>query len=227
MHEPYGSVAEQTPKHGYRGEPTPYPELRWPRGLTVAVSREAGARGGSIAKRVGRKLGWQIYDQDQLEFMSQSESPTQALPEAAQAWAEEWLDRLLRSRMLSQDPAVVRLARLVIALGASGEAVLIGRGAGHLLPPATTLHVRVIAPKADRVAYIKQLMRLTEEEAAEEVLRRDAGRAEFLRQHMHLRAHDPYPYDLLLNSGRLGEETCADLIAQAARAKLLSLGAVS
>jgi len=71
------------------------------------------------------------------------------------------------------------------------------------------------------------LMRLTEEEAAEEVLRRDAGRAEFLRQHMHLRAHDPYPYDLLLNSGRLGEEACADLIAQAARAKLLSLGAVS
>src|SRR5205809_2409246 len=126
MQEPYGSVAEQTPKHGYRGEPTPYPELRWPRGLTVAVSREAGARGGSIAHRVGRKLGWQVYDQDQLEFMAQSESPTQSLPAGAQAWADDWLDRLLRGRALSQDPAVMRLARMVIALAAQGEAVLIG-----------------------------------------------------------------------------------------------------
>jgi hypothetical protein len=40
---------------------------------------------------------------------------------------------------------------------------------------------------------------------------------------MHLRAHDPIPFDLILNSGRLGEEACADLIAQAARAKLLAL----
>jgi hypothetical protein len=222
MHEPYGSVAEQTPKHGYRGEAAPAAR-RWPRGLTLAVSREAGARGGSIARRVGRKLGWQVFDQDQLEFMSQSESPMATLPEAAQSWAEDWLDRLLRGRALSQDPAVLRLARLVIALGAHGEAVLIGRGAGHLLPAATTLHVRIIAPKEQRVAYMKQLLRLPEDEAAEEVFRRDAGRSEFLRQHMHLRAHDPIPFDLILNSGRLGEEICADLIAQAARAKLHSI----
>jgi hypothetical protein len=222
MHESYGSVAEQTPKHGYRGDGPPAAK-RWPCGLTIAVSREAGARGSSIARRVGRKLGWQILDQDQLEFMAQSESAVQSLPEAAQAWAEDWLDRLLRSRLVSQDPAVLRLARIVIALGAQGETVLIGRGAGHLLPPATTLHVRIIAPKEQRVAYLKQLLRLTDEEAGEEVLRRDAGRAEYLRQHMRLRANDPIPFDLILNSGRLSEETCADLIAQAARAKLLSL----
>src|SRR6476620_2991135 len=124
MHEPYGSVAEQTPKHGYRGEGPPAAK-RWPCGLTIAVSREAGARGSSIARRVGRKLGWQILDQDQLEFMAQSESAVQSLPEAAQAWAEDWLDRLLRSRLVSQDPAVLRLARIVIALGAQGETVLI------------------------------------------------------------------------------------------------------
>jgi hypothetical protein len=222
MHEPYGSVAEQTPKHGYRGEAAPITR-RWPRGLTLAISRESGARGGSIARRVGRKLGWQVFDQDQLEFLSQAESSMPSLPDAAQSWADDWLDRLLRGRALSQEPAVLRLARLVIALAAQGETVLIGRGAGHLLPAATTLHVRIIAPKEQRVGYMKQLLRLAEEEAAEEVLRRDAGRSEFLRQHMHIRAHDPNPFDLILNSGRLGEEICADLIAQAARAKLLSL----
>lgn len=211
---------EQGPQHGFRGDAVASPEQRWPDSLTIAVSREAGARGGSIAKRVGRKLGWPVYDQDQLEFMSQSESPSQGLPESAQAWAESWLDNLIRHNSLSEDPAVVRLARLVIALAAQGEAILIGRGAGYLLPTATTLHVRVIAPKAERVGYMKQYLRLTDDEAAEEVLRRDAGRAEYLRKHLHLRAQDPYPHDLILNSARLGEETCADLIARAARAKL-------
>jgi cytidylate kinase len=191
--------------------------------LTVAVSREAGARGGSIARRVGRKLNWPIFNQEQLEFMAQSESPMQGLPEEAQVWADGWIDHLLRGRALSDDPAVIQLARVVLALAIQGDAILIGRGAGHLLPPDTTLHVRVIAPKPDRVAYLKQWLRLAEDEAAEEVLRRDAGRAEFLRQHLHLRAHDPYPYDLVLNSGRLGEEACADVIAQSARAKLLTL----
>jgi hypothetical protein len=223
MHDPYGSVAEQTPKHGYRGDAAPETGDRWPCGLTIAVSREAGARGRSIAQRVGRKLGWQVFDQEQLEFMSQSETSSQTNSDAAQAWADDWLDRLIRGRAVSQDPAVLRLARIVIALAAQGEVVLIGRGAGYLLPQATTLHVRVIAPKPQRVAYMAQLLRLTEEEAAEEVLRRDAGRTEFLRQHMHLRANDPNPFDLMLNSGRLSEESCADLIAQAARAKLLVL----
>jgi cytidylate kinase len=220
MHEPYGSVAEHTPKHGFRGDSSPVAAARWPSGLTIAISREAGARGGSIAKRVGRKLGWQVFDQEQLEFMAQSESPTQALPEAAQAWADRWLDQLLRTKAISHDPSVMRLARIVIALASQGETVLVGRGSGYMLPPATTLHVRVIAPKADRVSYMKQWLRLTEEEAAEEVLRRDAGRAEYLRQHLHQRANDPNPFDLILNSGRLGEQACADLIAQAAKAKM-------
>src|SRR5438105_4932569 len=53
------------------------------------------------------------------------------------------------------------------------------------------------------------------------VRRRDALRAEYVLAHLNRLAGDPYAYDLLLNSGRLGEEACADLIAQAARTKLL------
>ena len=44
---------------------------------------------------------------------------------------------------VSQHPSVVRLARVILALAAQGGVVLIGRGAGLLLPAETTLHVRV------------------------------------------------------------------------------------
>jgi cytidylate kinase len=222
MTETYTRPAEPGPLHGYRGEPTTAD--RWPSGLTIALSRESGARGGSIARRVGHKLGWQVIDQETLESLTQDEQAFQELPAAAGEWADVRLDQLLRSRVLSTEPGIVALARAVLLLGSQGEVILVGRGAGYLLPPATTLHVRVVAPEEDRIAYMGQWQRLTAEEAAAEVRRRDARRAEFLSTNLQMPANDPYSYDFILNSGRLGEEASAELIAQAARGKLLGPG---
>ena len=46
---------------------------------------------------------------------------------------------------------LLRRAGLILALGAKGEGIFLGRGAGFLLPRETTLHVRVVAPLADRM----------------------------------------------------------------------------
>ncbi len=224
MSDSMSGALEQGPLHGYRGEPAPAAADRWPGGLTVALSREAGARGGAIARRVGHKLGWQVVDQDLLDYLMQDEAAFQDVPAAAREWAGERLDQLLRARVIANDEAVISLARAVLMLGAQGEVILVGRGAGYILPPATTLHVRVLAPEADRIAYVAQLTRLATEEAAEEVRRRDARRAAFLAQYLGCQAGDPYPYDILLNSSRLGEEACAELIVQAARGRVLGPG---
>jgi cytidylate kinase len=223
MTETFAGAIERGPLHGYRGEAAPTVVGRFPSSLTIALSRESGARGGSIARRVGRKLGWQVVDQELLEFLTQDEQAFQELPDAAREWADERLDQLLRGRVLSNDTGVVALARAVLLLGSQGEVVIIGRGAGYILPPAATLHVRVIAPEADRIAYMSQWLRLTADEAAEEVRRRDARRGEFLSAQIGAAADDPCPYDFVLNSSRLGEEASAELIAQAARGKLLGL----
>src|SRR5437588_2694572 len=167
MMETYTPTAEGGPLHGYRGETAPASTSRIPTGLTIALSRESGARGGSIARRVGRKLGWQVVDQELLEFLTQDEQAFQELPAAAREWADERLDQLLRARVVANDAGCIALARAVMLLGAQGEVVIIGRGAGYILPPATTLHVRVVAPEADRFAYMSQLLRLTAEQAAE------------------------------------------------------------
>src|SRR4051812_46301587 len=96
------------PLHGFRGD-APGPVLDRPRGLTVAVSREAGARGGSIARRVGQLLGWQVFDQDLLDYLVRDERARAellaAVPEGAQHWADEQLARLGRDRVLAVGPA--------------------------------------------------------------------------------------------------------------------------
>jgi cytidylate kinase len=219
-------VAPEPPLHGFHGEraPAPPPRDEVPAGLTIALSREAGARGGTIGRRAARKLGWQVYDQELLEYVSQEGPLRQELVDqlspAAAGWVEQRLEQLLRQQNVSQHPSIVQLARTILALGSQGNVVLIGRGAGSLLPPATTLHVRVVAPLADRIAYMSQWLRLTLEEAAERVRLRDSRRAEFLATHFHRQPGDVYQYDLLLNSSLLGEDLCADLLVQAARAKL-------
>ena len=106
-----------------------------------------------------------------------------------------------------------------LTLGAQGRVVLIGRGAGFILPRDTTLHVRLVAPLEDRVAYMSQCFRLTLDEARERVRVRDARRSEYLGSYLRRPPGDVQGYDMILNTSSLGEEACAELIIQAARSK--------
>lgn len=210
------------PQHGTRGEPTVAASL--PRGLSIALSREAGSRGSSIARRVSARMGWDIYTQEMIEVLAQESALNREianeLPEGAAEWVQEHLQQLLQEQSISRNPQVMELARVIALLGVQGEVVLLGRGAGCVLPPASTLHVRLVAPLHDRVAYMGQCLRLTEEEADDQVRRRDQRRAEFLSTHFHRKPSDMHQYDMVLNTSFLGEETCADLIVQAAKAKM-------
>jgi cytidylate kinase len=191
------------------------------------VSRETGSRGGTIARRAGKKLGWQVYDQEFLEYIAQEgpfrQGVVESLSELAAKWAEERLQTLIREKIVSKHSAILDLARMVLALAAQGEAVVLGRGAGCILPPGSTLNVRIIAPLADRIAYMTQYLLRSEEETAAEVELRDRLRFEFVTTHFHRQPTEVYQYDLILNSSLLGEDTCADLIAQAAKAKLAAM----
>jgi cytidylate kinase len=215
----------ESPRHGFQGNRALRPpEPLIPAALTVAVSREAGSRGETIARRAGQKLGWEVYNQELLEYIAQEGAFRQGIaenvPPTAAQWAEHRLDLLQREENLSQHPSITDLARIILALGVQGEVILIGRGAGCLLPRDSTLNVRIVAPLADRIAYMSQWLRLTVPEAAEQVQIRDRQRAEFITTHFHRQPGDIYQYDLLLNSSLLGEDLCAELIAQAARGKM-------
>jgi cytidylate kinase len=213
------------PRHGYRGDPGGTPRLAAPRGLSIAVSREAGARGGTIARLVGQNLGWQVYDQELLEYLAQDGPARQALADELPPACVEWVEARLAELGPVDDERTASLVRLMLELGASGEVVLIGRGAGCVLPRRTTLNVRIVAPLPDRIAYLGQWLRLSGDEAAEAVRARDGRRSDFVQAVFGRSPTEPHLYDILLNSGTLGEGACADLIARAARARWEHLAA--
>jgi cytidylate kinase len=231
MPEPYSddvefSVTEQSeaPLHGYRGEVDEPPPSGVPAGLTIALSREAGARGATIAKRAGERLGWDVYSQEMMEYIGQDPTVRQdlldCLTTAGHDWIDERVNQLLEEQNMSRHPSILELARLVLSLGAQGNVVLLGRGAGLILPSRSTLHVRLVAPLQDRVTYMSQWLRLTDEEAADQVHKRDHRRADFLSTHFHRKPNDVHVYDMVLNTSLLGEERSAELIVAAAKAKM-------
>jgi cytidylate kinase len=211
------------PVHGYRGEtPTPAPLTR-PRGLAIAISREAGARGGTIAKKVGALLGWQVFDPDTIEYLVQDDTAREQflaeVPESAKAWASAHLARLCRQQKVVADPDTARTIELVLAIAARGQAVIVGRGAGYLLPPETTVHVRIVSSLESRVAYFAQWAFLTREEAAAEVRARDERRGKFIAETLGRDAADPTGYDVVVNVDRLGVEGVAQFIGCAVKTK--------
>ncbi|MDY3554123.1 cytidylate kinase-like family protein [Gemmata sp. JC717] len=210
------------PVHGFRGN-APDGPLTHPRGLTVAISRQAGSRGTEIAKKVADILTWQVFDHDTLDYLVQNDDARAQLladvPADARAWADAQLEHLQRDHKLNADPEVLPLIRLVLTVAARGNAVIVGRAAGFLLPPETTVHVRVIAPTEARVAYLAQELRLTRPEAAEEVRARDERRALFLDRTLARDPADPTAYDAVVNAERLGVEGAAQFIGWAVRTK--------
>jgi hypothetical protein len=213
----------EPPLHGNQGNREPPPTFDSPLSLTIAITREAGARGGSIAQQIGKRLGWQVYTQDLLEFLSGNDSARSHvlsdIPHEGAIWADRQLQRLQNERIVNSGVELGEMPRLMLTLAARGRVVLVGRGAGFLLPRSSTLHVRVVAPLEDRVAYMAQWLRMTHENAAQQVRDRDEKRAEFLVRTFRRRAGDLTEYDMILNSLSLGEEVCAELIYAAVQGK--------
>jgi cytidylate kinase len=214
---------QTTPLHGNQGDRQPSAARAHPEGVTIAISREAGARGTTIARRAARKLGWDLYTQEHLEFLSANEvaraQVQEGIPGSAIQWAEQHLEQLHRDGVIGVHSELGELPRLLLLLAARGKVVLVGRGAGFFLPRETTLHARVVAPLEDRISHMAQALRLTREDAAEQVRYRDEMRLEFLMKHFHRRLGELYDFDLVLNSCLLGEEISAELIVAAVQGK--------
>jgi hypothetical protein len=189
----------------------------------VAISREAGARGNTIAKKVSELVGWQVFDQETLDYLNQDDAARERLlgevPESAVPWVEAHFARLQQNPRLGADPEASAMVRLLLGVAARGDAVIVGRGAGFFLPPASTIHVRIVAAFDRRVAYFAQSLRLTREEAAEEVRARDERRANFLARLFGRDLSDPTGYDIIVNADRLGIEGAAQFIAWGIRTK--------
>lgn len=189
------------------------------RPFTIALSRQMGSGGTSVALEIGQRLGWAVYDQELLKIIASElglrENLVKSVDERHVSWLREFMSGLSLDPVLSESGYVQHLIQTIGSLGAHGECVIVGRGAPFILPAATTLRVRLVAPLENRVDYVTRTFKLSHSEAEKKVRELDRERENFAREYFRKDPADPVHYDVVINTGRYAVADTAELIVQA------------
>jgi cytidylate kinase len=190
-----------------------------PTAFTIAVSRETGTYGAAIAREVANRLGWPLYDRELLQRIADDMGVRGTLLESVDerqvGWVSECLGSLFAVPGVNQFAYVRQLVETLLSLAVHGKCVIVGRGASVVLPRATTLRVRLIAPLDYRIDAVQREQSITFKEAAARVESTDRERNRFVRDHFQTDPLDPANYDLILNAARFSAGECADLVIAA------------
>ena len=202
----------------------------------VTITRQYGAGGSRVAKLVADTLGWTVIDNEFVGEVAQRAGLPVEQVAAREERAPSLMERLVRALATaspevfvpdaraegeSEEESMVRVAKRIIAEAAAhGRVVLVGRGAQAFLAGThqeDALHVYVVAPREARVREVMQRLALDEKQAAATCDATDADRDRYVQHHYGRRRQDPTNYHLVLNTGWLGYDGAADLVAAAVR----------
>lgn len=201
----------------------------------VTISREYGSGGGEIAMRLAKALGWRLVDHEAVVQVAHELGISVTDAEAQDEHAESLGMRLLSGLSMMQPPVSNALQTLYIpneqmyhealrkvieqAL-TSHQVVIVGRGSQMLLRERRDiLHVRIIAPFEQRIAYVMQREGLSRENAESRIRYKEGGRERYLQMQYHQHPADPLLYDLVVNVATLGLDDAVELIQMALKQK--------
>lgn len=184
----------------------------------IAISRLPGAGARSLAKALAAELKIDLFDQEIIEQIadntSVSKKVVETLDEQDRSIWDEWLS-MLDSRNIWPYEYADQLTKVVLTIGAHGHAIIIGRGAGFILPQEVSLRVLVVAPFDYRVNRVKEKYNISEKEARKNVMRTESERVGFIRRYFHADLADPVNYDLVINTANIAVDAGVNILKEA------------
>lgn len=195
---------------------------------TVTISRQAGSGGHLVAEKIAHILQtqggtnsvpWTIFDRNIVEKTLEDHHLPASLAKFLREDRVSQIDDALEELFGLHPPTwtlVDKTAETILRLAELGNVILIGRGANVItsrLPHI--LHVRLISPLEQRIEFVRKTRDLTRPQAAEVVRQEDHGRERYVRTYYHKDIADPTLYHIVLNTGILGYDVAATLIANA------------
>lgn len=168
----------------------------------ITVSREYGAGGGEVARRLADTLGWELLDHALLHAAAAIEQ----VPDIElERFDEKALSLADRFRLHPAHQKYIHgIAEAARQAAARGRIVLVGRGTRHLLGDAPdAFHLRLVAPREWRAARMARLEGWSVEQAHARCLEVDRTRERFTRYFFGAHSLLPDQYDLVANTGRV------------------------
>jgi hypothetical protein len=193
-------------------------------GPYLLISREKGAGGSAVGQLAGRRLGWQVFNNEIVDAIAQKAQVRreliESLDERDRSTIQEAVGQLLQPESIGTAGYLAHLREVLLTLGHQGNVVIIGRGAEYVLPSQFGLRVRMVAPVEERVRRIASRENLGLKAAQGEVESSDRERARLARRQFGQDAADPLNHDVTINTAELTVEAAAEVVMTALQRKL-------
>jgi len=194
----------------------------------ITISRQAGAGGRSLARRLVRRLNdthagvlpWTVWDNELVHKVAEENHLPENLVASIEDRRPSWLHEALSGIAFEDDPAnpdefkvYRRVAVAIRALARMGRVIIVGRGGAFVtrdLPGG--IHLRLVAPVKDRVAHYGRRFVLSPEEAAEHVRRLDEARTAFYRRYWPGRTLTPETFAATFNTAAVPEDRLVEAV---------------
>lgn len=193
--------------------------------MIITISREYGAGGHSIGKKVAEELGIEIYDKDIVRETVKSSGLEEQLvkQEEEERTKAESIWRTISSYSGSyyndtQDEIHDIQKAIILKFAKQGPCVILGRCADVILKEAgiDCLNVFIHADAVHCAIRASELTGLKDATEIQKVMtKKNGSRQAFYHHYTGKKWGDSHNYDMSLNSGVLGYDLCVKMIVEA------------
>lgn len=192
----------------------------------ITISREFGSGGHSIAEKVAKVLNIPIYDSSIVEKVAKESGYAKTFIEDKGEYSSIF-SKWFASSAISpsnintpQDQIFTFQSEILLDYMRQGPCIIVGRCADYIceINDIPALNVFIHANVDARKERIMKRFNMEDEATVEKLLsKKDKGRTAYYRYYTDREWGDASNYELSLDSSRLGDDLCAEIIAHAAQ----------
>ena len=188
----------------------------------ITISREFGSGGRTVGKKVAEQLGIPCYDSELIQKIAEESGFAENyVKEAGEYTPGGFLSSALSNRAFgptNEDILWEIQCRVISELAEKGPCVIVGRCADYILAGRdNTINVFVYAPREVRVNRIMARHNLSEAEALKAISTSDKERGNHYFRYTDQKWGKAQNYDVCINSGLMGIEKTAEMLADMAK----------
>lgn len=186
----------------------------------VTIGRDLGAGGAYIAQQLAQDIGWDLYDREILNYMSENLNvhiqTLESVDEKTSSSIMEMLTHIFSSKeKVARKEFLKQLGETLMVIAKHGTAVILGRSAGLFLPRDRGLNVFVTAPFDLRAKRMTLVNNVTLDVAKAQVKKADKELASFTKEFVGQDIRNAELYDIVCNTEKIMPEAFAKIIRRA------------
>ena len=193
----------------------------WP---IITISRQYGARGRSLAKKLGELINFDVWDKALLTAIAEEAGADERFLASVDERRRKMIDDVMVGTLMGSRHSNTHyfrsLLRVVHTIAAHGKSIIVGRGSNYIVKSPHSLRVRLVCPDEQRIAYVAEHEGILDKEAQKLIRARDAEREDFIRFYFKRDPGQPQDFDLVLNSGSFSINQMSEIVLYAYEQKI-------